>query len=365
MTPSDINIYIEQVEGDRKCWKDRITEDIAEAKIALLGVGESSNRIREKFYSLYPQSTFIKIIDLGNLKKGQTDNDTRFAFTEVAKFLIKENIILVVIGGSQDLTYSLYKAYSAANKVINLVSLDPIFDLGEMSSEINPHSYLSNIIVDKPNYLFNYSHLAYQTYLVEEEAIALMHKLYFDVERVGEVHSNLANMEPYFRSADCISVDMSVVRSADNFGNSNNIPTGLSAEEICQLMHYAGISNQTTSVGIFNYSAEKDIRSQSAFLQAEMLWCFVNGVSNRMYDSPFEPRIGITFKKFIVLVQDNELTFLKCDQTDRWWIELPYEAGRIIPYGQTYFIPCTINDYNEAMQNKIPDRWWNAFKKLR
>jgi arginase family enzyme len=365
MMYQDINIYIESVERDRKRWKDKITDNITEAKIALLGIGDTSNKIREKFYSLYPQSTFIKTIDLGNLKKGQTDNDTRFALTEIAKFLIKENIILIVIGGSQDLTYSLYKAYSAAGKVINLVSLDPIFDIGEMDGEINSHSYLSSIIVDKPNYLFNYSHLAYQTYLVEEDATALMHKLYFDVERVGEMHGNLTQMEPYFRGADCVSVDLSTVRFADNAGNNNDIPTGLSAEEICQLMHYAGISNQTTSLGIFDYNAEKDVRSQSAFLQAEMLWCFIGGVSSRMYDSPFESRIGITFKKFIVLAQDNELTFLKCDQTDRWWMELPYETGRTIPYGQTYFVPCTINDYEEALQNKIPDRWWNAFKKLR
>jgi arginase family enzyme len=365
MTYQDIDIYIESVEGDRKRWKDMMTEDIAEAKIALIGTGDASNKIREKFYALYPQSTFVKIIDLGNLKKGQTGSDTRFALTEIAKFFIKKNIILIVIGGSQDLTYSLYRAYSALGKVINLVSLDPVFDIGEMDGEINSHSYLSNIIVDKPNYLFNYSHLAYQTYLIEEEAVALMHKLYFDVERVGEVRSNIANMEPYFRSADCVSVDMSTVRFADNAGCDNNIPTGLSAEEICQLMHYAGIGNQTTALGIFDYNVDKDVRWQSAFLQAEMLWCFIGGVSCRMYDSPFEPRVGITFKKFIVLVQDNQMTFLKCDQTDRWWIELPYNKTHTIPYGQTYFVPCTIDDYEEALQNKIPDRWWNAFKKLR
>ena len=365
MTYQDISIYIEPVKGDRKRWKDKITEDIAEAKIALLGMSIASNKIRENFYSLYPQSTFVKIIDLGNIKTGQTDSDTRFAFMEIAKFLIEKNIIFIVIGGNQDLTYSLYKAYSATGRVINLVSLDPIFDIGEMDGEINSRSYLSNIIVDKPNYLFNYSHLAYQTYLVEEDAIALMHKLYFDVERVGEVRSNLAQMEPYFRNADCVSVDVSAGRSTDNFGSDNNIPTGLSAEEICQLMHYAGISNQVTSLGIFDYNIAKDVRLQGSFLQAEMLWCFVNGVSSRMYYSPFEPRTGITFKKFIVLAQDNELTFFKCDQTNRWWIELPYSAERTIPYGPIYFVPCTINDYQEALQNKMPDRWWNAFRKLR
>ncbi len=192
-----------------------------------------------------------------------------------------------------------------------------------------------------------------------------MHKLFFDVERVGEVKNNLVQMEPYFRGADCVSVDMSAVRFSDNPGCKSNIPTGLSAEEICQMMHYAGISNQTTSLGIFDYYPEKDVRSQSALLQAEMLWCFINGVSSRMYDCPFEPRIGVTFKRFIVALENNELVFLKCEQTDRWWIELPYDKGRTIPYGPMYFVPCTIKDYEDALENKIPDRWWNAFRKLR
>ncbi|MDR1974419.1 MAG: formimidoylglutamase [Bacteroidales bacterium] len=369
MTYSDILIYMESVDGDRSLWKSKMTEDIKEAKVALLGVGDaggvSANKIREKLYSLYPTSSFVKTIDIGNLKKGLTDSDTRFALTEISKFFIQENIILILIGGTQDLTYSLYKGYSAVGKVINMLSIDPFFDIGEMDGEITPRSYLSNIIVDKPNYLFNYSHLAYQTYLVEEDAADLMHKLYFDIERVGEVKSKLIQMEPYFRSADCVSADISAVRFADNPGCNNNIPTGLYAEEICQLMHYAGISNRTTSLGIFGYSHEKDVRLQSAFLQAEMIWCFINGVSSRMYDSPFEPRIGITFKRFIVPLENNELIFLKCDQTDRWWIELPYDKARTIPYGPTYFVPCTISDYEEALTNKIPDRWWNSFKKLR
>ncbi len=45
--------------------------------------------------------------------------------------LIKDDIIPIVIGGSQDVTFGQYKAFENLKQIINLVSVDSRFDLGE------------------------------------------------------------------------------------------------------------------------------------------------------------------------------------------------------------------------------------------
>ncbi|MBK7482871.1 MAG: hypothetical protein IPI72_08995 [Flavobacteriales bacterium] len=95
-------------------------------------------------------------------------------------------------------------------------------------------SYLSHIVLRQPNYLFNYSNLGFQTYLVDQPGIDLMDKLFFDAHRLGELRSNMADAEPVMRNGDSLSVDMSAVRRSDAPGTSRPGPNGFHGEEICQ-----------------------------------------------------------------------------------------------------------------------------------
>ena len=45
--------------------------------------------------------------------------------------LVKKKIIPIIIGGSQDLTYAMYRAYDVLEQMVNLVSIDSKFDLGK------------------------------------------------------------------------------------------------------------------------------------------------------------------------------------------------------------------------------------------
>ena len=31
---------------------------------------------------------------------------------------------------------------------------------------------------------------------------------------------------------------------------------------------------------------------------------------------------------------------------------------------QTYYLPCSLNDYHTACNDRIPDRWWKAYNKF-
>ena len=135
-------------------------------KIVLIGVldnrgsntaSENANLddIRKEIYSLFPGNWDATIADLGDILSGNTINDTYYALQKVVSKLLKLKIIPIVIGGSQDLTYALYRSYDELEQMVNLVSIDNKFDFGNHNGPINNSSYLSKIVIDEPNNLFN------------------------------------------------------------------------------------------------------------------------------------------------------------------------------------------------------------------
>ena len=172
----------------------------------------SFDYFRKQFYSLFPGNWNASIVDLGTIEAGASIEDTYFVVKSLVAELIKKRIIPVVIGGSQDLTYPMYRAYDNLDQMVNLVSVDNQFDFSK-ENKLDSESYLSKIIVEEPNNLFNFSNLGFQTYFNSQEEIDLIEKLYFEAYRLGEVSNNITVAEPVFRDADLVSVDMHSVQS--------------------------------------------------------------------------------------------------------------------------------------------------------
>ena len=120
----------------------------------------------------------------------------------------ERNIVPIILGGSQDLTFAQYKAYEKLGRIINIAAIDAHFDLGTSGEKLDSRSYMSHIILQQPNYLFNYTNIGFQTYFVDQQAITLMKNLYFDTYRLGIVRANMEEVEPMVRNADMISVDI-------------------------------------------------------------------------------------------------------------------------------------------------------------
>ena len=179
-------------------------------------------------------------------------------------------------------------------RTANLVCVDGRFDLGEPGQGLADTSYLSHIVLRQPNYLFNYSNLGFQTYLVDQPGIELMDRLLFDVHRLGELRTTIADAEPVLRNADTLSVDMTAIRRSDAPGTTRPGPNGFHAEELCQLMRYAGVSEKITSVGIYEMDPAKDEMGVTAQLAAQMVWCFLDGFQSRTNDLPWLDRKRFT-----------------------------------------------------------------------
>jgi len=333
--------------------EDRNTEDN-------YGSGKDLHHIRRHLYQLFPGNWSTTIADIGNIKKGNATSDTHFAVREILSELLKKGIIPIVIGGGQDATFSNYRAYDALEQTVNLVAVDSMFDLGKLEDELSSKSYLSKIIMQEPNNLFNYSNVGYQTYFNSQEEIKLIQNLNFDAYRLGEA-KNLEIVEPVLRDADIVSIDIGVVRQSDAPANNNVSPNGFYGEEICAISRYAGISDKVSSFGIYEYNSKYDSNYQTAHLIAQMIWYFVEGVNYRAKDYPFSTKED--YQKFTVLLEDDDpINFYKSDKTGRWWMEINLIKDN--KYKRHALIPCTYQDYLETTEQIIPERWFKAQRKM-
>ena len=341
-------------------------------KIAILGVqedrvsvgnsgtGKDLDAIRKELYQLYPGNWPINVADLGNIQQGNTIEDTYFALNELLSYLLKRGVIPVIIGGGQDLTYSNYRAYDLLEQTVNIVAVDSKFDLGSIEDELTSQSYLSKIVMNQPANLFNFCNIGYQTYFNSQEEIQLLDSLFFDAYRLGEA-KELENIEPVFRNADIVSIDIGSVRRSEAPANNNASPNGFYGDEICAISRYAGISDKVSSFGIYEYNSTYDEHHQTAHLIAQMIWYFIEGVSFRVNDYPFSGREN--YQKFTVLLEeDDPLTFYKSHKSGRWWIEINILSSN--KNKRHALIPCTYSDYVDATKQIIPEKWYKAMRKL-
>ena len=331
--------------------------------VSNMGCADGIDNVRLKLYKLKQHSNSSDIVDFGNLIPGSTLEDTYAALAHITAEIYVQKAIPLIIGGSQDLTYGHYCGYKKLEQIINIVSVDSRFDLGRPEDALHAGSYLGKIILEQPNYLFNFSNIGYQTYFVGRESVELMRKLFFDTFRLGQIRTDLMEAEPIIRAADLLTVDISCIRQSEAPGNANASPNGLNGEEACQIMFYAGASDKLTGLGIYEYNPRMDRHLQTAHLISQMVWYFIEGIAQRKMDLPMvNPGNYVTYR---VAVQnlESEIVFLKSIKSDRWWMKLPLDISRN-RYTHQHLMPCSYKDYQQACNNEVPDRWWNSLQKL-
>ena len=319
--------------------------------------------IRNELYSLYQGENRIRIADLGTLKLGASPSDTYQLLADVLQECNDRGLFALFVGGSQDCTVGQYKSFVQSNQFCNMVAIDSRFDLGLDQQNLNANSYLSHIINLQPNVLFNYSNLAYQSYLVSRNEIEFLNKLFFDVHRLGSLRSNLEEVEPVLRDANFISLDLSAIKMSECTAVVDGSPNGLTSDEVCQLMRYSALGNKLQSFAIYNFNGDNDINNQSAKLIAQMIWCFFEGFFHKLRAVTANDE---NLVKYHVSMRDGEYNtcFFKNKQNDKWWMEIPILSDENQKFAPHFFVPCSYGDYLVASKGDIPERWWQAFQKI-
>jgi formiminoglutamase len=346
--------------------------DIKGTQIALIGLVErrgmksstsierAAAEVREKLYHLKKGDALYKIVDLGDLKTGETHEESIANIQKVGEFLMKKQILPIFIGGSHDLDLGQYLAYQGLHKMVSLVTVDAKMDMEEEGLPADTHS--QDIILKQPNFLFNYTHLAYHSFLVDKDLVNAMEKLYFDHIRLGSLRSSFKEVEPLIRNADLLSFDVCAIQSADAPGAADAQPFGLTGEEACQICRFAGMNEKLSSFGIYGYQPYyDDNRNKTAAVIATMIWYFIEGFYNRKDSLSFK---GSDYIKYTVSLdaQPSLIVFYKSKLSEKWWMEIPQADGA--KYGRTNIIPCSYQDYQMAQSGEIPERWVNAQLKL-
>jgi len=347
--------------------------DISKYKIAIFGVPEGRNSpnagslkgpdvIRGQLYRLAKIPGRSKIIDLGNMKQGVTFDDTIAGLTDVLSLLISENLFPVIIGGSSALIPAIDKAISLYLNKYTITAVDPRIDYSNERKEPDSFNYLNSIINNHKSTFFHYINIGYQTYLNDQQIINRFLKRRSELLRIGDVRQAIYLTEPLFRDSDVAIFDISAVRQSDAPGTISPSPNGFYGEEICLLSRYAGISDKLKVFGLFDVNPEFDIRNQTTGLAAQILWFFLEGFSQKQYETPaLNLSNSGRFIKYHVRVTDlvDDLIFVKSNLTDRWWIELPAEKD------QNQYVACSHEDYLKANHNEVPDRWVQAVERLK
>ena len=343
--------------------------ELSGLSVALIGLEENRNSyfpnihfelaaFRKYFYELFPGNWNIKIADLGDLPNGKTVEDTYFALKEIVSHLRQMNIIPLIIGGSHDLIYPLYESYQELNQLVNIVSVDRSFDFSQEDELISGRSYMSKIIMNHPNLLNSYTNLGYQSYYCAQEERDLIEKLFFDAIRLGNVLDHVEQTEPFFRDADIVGFDMKCLSWDATSDKHHGTPNGIDSRSICSLARYAGISDRVAIFGIF------ELPSTQIFLQllAQTIWYFLEGVNYRFGEYPVA--VGVDFTSYTVEMTHQTIRFFKSEKSNRWWMEITNDFIVNNKLKTSTLLPCTEEDYREALNNKLPEKWLNALKRL-
>ena len=329
--------------------------DVKRADIVVVGCGEergndlviestsAPDHIRQQLYFLYNWHVDVQLADVGNIRPGASLADTYAALRTVVRELTAMGKTVLILGGGHDLTLAQYHSYRDANQIIEGTCIDALINI-DINSMFRSESFLMELLTGGANFMGHYNHIGFQSYFVHPRMLETMDKLRFDCYRVGKVKENIEEMEPVIRNSSMVSFDMAAI--AHSYAPSSSVsPNGLTGEEACALMRFAGLSDITNSIGIYGYDPAKDEDSLTARQISQMIWYIIDGKSRGKKEASLHDRNA--FNEFHVSFAEVSTTFLQSKKTGRWWMQLPDKR----------FIACSHNDYLLAGSNEIPERW--------
>ena len=313
------------------------------------------DEIRDELYDLYQGEWGMKILDLGNLKLGDRVEDTYSALKDISEYFAENGKQVLILGGGHDLIKPIFEAYSTLGKPLSFASADAYLNFQD-GDNYNSTSFLSELVAAPESLLSKYTLLAYQTYLCSPIEVNLLKNMDFTLLRLGDFNADYNELEPYVRDLDHMSIDLSVLKSSEAPATIHSSPNGISADGLCALMRYAGMSTRMKSVLFAELNPRLDKNKQSSKVFAQSIWYFLEGLHLRYDDFP--EINNHNFKKFHVSAGFSELVFYKSNSSGRWWVALYNKS-------ETANIPllsCSLNDYNKAVQGLLTERLSSQLK---
>lgn len=245
------------------------------------GAALAPDAIRREFYKLTPFGITKKICDLGNINIEDTLEATHDRHTEIVSQLLKDEKIVIVLGGGNDISYAdgsaMAQTYGDTNWIA--INVDAHFDVRE-DKQRNSGTPYRQLLEEKhlrPDYFYE---VGYQS----QFASPVYHKYLRDLgvnllslEQLRETESPDAQMREAVRNkfishSQSLNIffgfDLDAVRSSDAPGTSAPSPVGLRSGEFLNLVSYAGSLVNTKIVEFSEVNPNFDIDNRTAKLVA-------------------------------------------------------------------------------------------------
>jgi hypothetical protein len=155
-------------------------------------------------------------------------------------------------------------------------------------------------------------------------------------------------LEPILRDCQTLLFNINAMKSSESGDIQGVLPTGLTSEELCQIMQHAGNAFDIQAL-ITAWPKEATLREKTAALMAEAFWYFCEGYHMNTGDHPSK---GGDFSEFIVYAQqmDEQFDFIRHNPTMKWWLKKSMQEN------QVQYLSCAYEEYQLAVANDIPDR---------
>ncbi|MFV0345608.1 MAG: arginase family protein [Bacteroidales bacterium] len=335
--PIDVDLVIMGVPEDRNS--------------TVRGSASSPDKVREELYRLSAVNG-LKVVDLGNFRVGNKIEDSYVALSEIVNYLYAYEMPIVMLGGSQDLILAVLDGINKAKKQVKFVNVDSKLDVCDGKiSKINTDNFLSKAYKEKE---ISISNIAYQKQFCISKKDYTKNRA--DNVSLGGLRDDfMQDAEPIVREADVVGIDIGVLKAADFPAVEKPNANGLTSEELCKLMVFAGVSYNVMCVGLFNYIPKYDTRNISAFALAQAVWYFCDSFLYRVSEHPMYK--DDLFKKYIVAIKDVDViaTFYQSEITGRFWVDICSDDQSVSP-DDCRFVPCTDFDFEEANEGKMSSR---------
>ncbi|MEM6628814.1 MAG: arginase family protein [Bacteroidota bacterium] len=324
---------------------------------------ESANAIRAHLHGLSSPHLHLNIADLGNLTPQNTEEAFQESLADVVQQIKQKEILPLFFGGPSRSSYGQFLGHMGYTGRLEYVHIGSQLQT-EDSSHLSNATYNRKILSYSPSPLFQFTHLGYQQYFTSQEELNWLSNRYQTAIRYGLLQADLTEAEPFLRDAHMASMDFSSIRASDAPGSYLPSPGGFTAGEACRLARYVGLSHTLASANIVGYQLQTDPQGQGALLVAMLLWYILQGRYQRASYPPPQKRSQLRRYNVQLHAGIETINFFLHLNTDRWWMEVPYQADLGKKKPRTLLVPCSVKDYEIAKNDQIPEKWWTIYNKL-
>ncbi len=353
---SSLSEFIEiHTENHLPAWEesDLIILDISSSERYTFEIDELTiNKIRNSLYNLFPGDWQIKIADMGSLHLGENTEENEKLIEEVISYLLLHEKELIILGDNQAYTYSINKAISKTEDIVNCTIIDAKIDL-ELENETaykkaGRKNYISTLLRDEDIHLNNLHIIGCQSFYQAPSYFTFLNKMYVDCFKLGEIKGNIIQVEPELRDSHFTSLDVQSIENPYMPIQRFPSPNGFNAIEICKLTRLSGLGQKNKILGIFDYKVGTQGITAGEELIVQMIWYYIEGKN----ESFLLKNISNKEEMIIFHVPNNliKMKFYKQPEAELWWVEI----NDLDIENQLF--PCTYEDYQEAVKNNLSKR---------